>query len=98
MIDPVTEQLISSLAQPRRHDDSSRVYATTTPTEWQEPAGTVELSDAALAENTVTGRSGIRSELVARIRAEVAAGTYLTDEKLEIALDRMRRGLPEAAA
>jgi negative regulator of flagellin synthesis FlgM len=31
----------------------------------------------------------IRSDLVARIRAEIAAGTYETEEKLEIALERL---------
>lgn len=36
---------------------------------------------------------GIRAELVARIRSEIAAGTYDTPEKLEIALDRLLRRL-----
>jgi len=31
----------------------------------------------------------IRHELVARVRREIAAGTYDTPEKLEIALDRL---------
>jgi anti-sigma28 factor (negative regulator of flagellin synthesis) len=31
----------------------------------------------------------IRHDLVARIRAEIAAGTYETPEKLSIALERM---------
>lgn len=31
----------------------------------------------------------IRHELVARIRAEIAAGTYETDEKLQIAVGRL---------
>jgi len=32
---------------------------------------------------------GIRHDLVARIRSEIEAGTYETDEKLDIALGRM---------
>ena len=32
---------------------------------------------------------GIRQELVARVRAEIAAGTYETPEKLAIAVDRL---------
>ncbi|HIQ20562.1 MAG TPA: flagellar biosynthesis anti-sigma factor FlgM, partial [Planctomycetes bacterium] len=31
----------------------------------------------------------IRQERVARIRAEIAAGTYETEEKLEIAIGRL---------
>ena len=31
----------------------------------------------------------IRSDLVARIRAEIAAGTYETEEKLQVALERL---------
>jgi hypothetical protein len=33
--------------------------------------------------------SGIRLDLVNRVRAEIAAGTYDTPEKWEIALDRL---------
>jgi len=32
---------------------------------------------------------GIRQKLVSRVRAEIAAGTYDTPEKFEIALERM---------
>ncbi|HOA53174.1 MAG TPA: flagellar biosynthesis anti-sigma factor FlgM [Thermogutta sp.] len=31
----------------------------------------------------------IRADLVARIRAEIAAGTYETEEKLQVALERL---------
>lgn len=34
-------------------------------------------------------RDGIRYDLVARVRREIAAGTYDTPEKLELALERM---------
>ncbi|MDO4571496.1 MAG: hypothetical protein Q4D38_14015 [Planctomycetia bacterium] len=34
----------------------------------------------------------VRIDLVARIQKEIAAGTYDTDEKLEIALERMLNG------
>jgi anti-sigma28 factor (negative regulator of flagellin synthesis) len=37
----------------------------------------------------------IRTELVDRIRREIAAGTYDTPEKLEAALDRMLKRLAE---
>jgi hypothetical protein len=32
---------------------------------------------------------GVRAELVARVRREIAEGTYDTPEKFEIALDRL---------
>jgi hypothetical protein len=35
----------------------------------------------------------IRARLISRIRAEIAAGTYITAEKLDIALDRMIESL-----
>ena len=37
--------------------------------------------------------SGIRKELVHRIRGEIAAGTYDTPDKWEAALDRLLGGL-----
>ena len=33
--------------------------------------------------------NGIRTDLVNRVRAEIAAGTYETPEKMEIALEKM---------
>jgi hypothetical protein len=35
----------------------------------------------------------VRQELVERVRQEIAAGTYETPEKLEIALARLLQGL-----
>lgn len=40
-------------------------------------------------ENANLGTSDIRLDLVNRVRAEIAAGTYYSDEKFEIALERM---------
>ena len=39
--------------------------------------------------------SEIRAELVARIRREIAAGTYDTPEKWEAALGRLLKGLED---
>ncbi len=39
--------------------------------------------------------SEVRQDLVARVRAEIAAGTYDTEEKWEAALDRLGRRLLE---
>ncbi len=41
------------------------------------------------ASHCVEDTSDIRLDLVNRIRAEIAAGTYETEEKLDIALSRM---------
>ena len=37
---------------------------------------------------------GVRLDLVARVRKEIAAGTYDTPEKWEAALDRLFQSLP----
>jgi hypothetical protein len=37
--------------------------------------------------------SGIRADLVARVRAEIAAGTYDTPERWDKALDKLSRQL-----
>lgn len=47
----------------------------------------VELSAEAL------GAEGVRTELVARIRAEIAAGTYETDAKLDSAAESLAKEL-----
>lgn len=52
----------------------------------------LELSSTAL-ENMQASESGVRSDLVQKIRGEIAAGTYLTDEKLEAVVDRLHREL-----
>lgn len=52
----------------------------------------LELSSTAL-ENMQSSESGVRPHLVQRIRGEIAAGTYLTDEKLDAVVDRLHREL-----
>lgn len=54
-----------------------------------QPAGDkLDISPAAEAAIQATEGGEVRSDLVARIRNEIAAGTYETPEKLEAALDR----------
>lgn len=50
-------------------------------------ADAVRMSDS--IPSGESSSSGVRFELVNRIRAEIAAGTYDTGDKLDIALDRM---------
>jgi|YNPMSStandDraft_1061717.scaffolds.fasta_scaffold01250_7 negative regulator of flagellin synthesis FlgM len=47
------------------------------------------ISEAAEALERARQAPEIRADLVARVRAEIAAGTYETPEKLAIALDRL---------
>jgi len=50
----------------------------------------VQISSAARRLNALNGNEGaVRPELVERIRSEVAEGSYLTDEKLDKALDAL---------
>ncbi|MBU0637455.1 MAG: flagellar biosynthesis anti-sigma factor FlgM [Planctomycetes bacterium] len=63
---------------------------------WAFPDDTVELSGAP-ARTRPAESAQIRTDLVERIRAEIAAGTYLTDEKLESALACIRLRVTEAA-
>jgi anti-sigma28 factor (negative regulator of flagellin synthesis) len=62
----------------------------------QEPIGrtdAVELSAAAQEQLECDESAPIRAKLVEQVRAEIAAGTYLTDEKLEAAVKRMHAEL-----
>ncbi|MGL4555361.1 MAG: flagellar biosynthesis anti-sigma factor FlgM [Gemmataceae bacterium] len=47
------------------------------------------VSQRPAVKGTTRPEEDIRHDLVARIRAEIAAGTYETAEKLSVALDRM---------
>lgn len=58
-----------------------------TPREKPAAQDTVQLSHAA----TKAVDPPIREKLVERVRAEIADGTYETDEKLNVAIDRMLR-------
>jgi negative regulator of flagellin synthesis FlgM len=49
----------------------------------------LQLSDAARLVDQVGDVPEIRHERVAQIRAQIAAGAYETDEKLEIAVGRL---------
>ena len=49
----------------------------------------LEISDAGRLVDQVRALPEVRQERIEQIRAEIAAGTYETDEKLEIALGRL---------
>lgn len=58
-------------------------------------ADEVQLSEAAMTEYENLESAPIRRELVDRVRAEIADGKYLTDERLERTADRLHRVLLE---
>lgn len=59
------------------------------PTGSNMPVDRVEISPIARLINEVTSLPEIRAEKVAQVRAEIEAGTYITPEKLDIAVTRM---------
>lgn len=52
------------------------------------PTDQLDISPAAEAAASVAESGEIRQDLVARVRNEIAAGTYETAEKVDAALDR----------
>jgi len=49
----------------------------------------VELSSAAQLLSRMSELPDVREDLVARVRGEIAAGTYETDDKLNAAIDAL---------
>jgi negative regulator of flagellin synthesis FlgM len=68
---------------------SSRPTAPPTAATEARGADRVDISAAADAAASAGEVGGIRSDLVARVRSEIAAGTYETPAKLDAALDRL---------
>ncbi len=48
----------------------------------------LDISPAALAASEASG-SGVRTDLVAQLREQIASGSYETPDKLEAAVDRL---------
>lgn len=55
------------------------------------PTDRVELSDRGLLLAQLAQTSGVRADVVARVRAEIAAGAYETPERLEKTVDGLLR-------
>jgi negative regulator of flagellin synthesis FlgM len=56
----------------------------------------VDLSDAARLSRRLENLPPDRAELIARIRTEIAEGTYETPEKIALAVDAIRNSLDES--
>jgi negative regulator of flagellin synthesis FlgM len=75
-------------AQPIGPPHSSRASQPGQPDRPGQIQDELEISDAARLVDQVRELPEVRQDRVDRIRAEIAQGTYETDEKLEIALGR----------
>ena len=53
------------------------------------PVDRVEISETAQALSSANPQAGIRAGKVAEIRQAIADGTYLTEEKIAVAADRL---------
>lgn len=66
-----------------------RNTSTAAPTKCDAASDQVTISPAAEAAIQAAEAGDVRQDLVNRIRSEIAAGTYETPDKLDVALDRM---------
>ena len=62
------------------------------PTTQIDPAAELDISQEADLVSRAREMPDVRAARIAEIRRSIQAGTYETDEKLEIALDRMMDG------
>jgi len=76
-------------AQPIGPPHTSRASKPVQPTSPGPIQDELEISDAARLVDQVHEMAQIRQDRVDQIRAQIAAGTYETDEKLQIALGRL---------
>ena len=63
--------------------------ATSVPAQASAVHDTVEISTIARLAAQVNELPAVRAEVVNRVRAEIAAGTYETPEKIDITIDRL---------
>lgn len=76
-------------AQPLTGPHRTAGVSGTESTSRSQPTDELTLSPEAEAISQSRDSSGIRMDRVSQLRAEIAAGTYETDEKLDAALSRM---------
>lgn len=75
-----------------------QIEAAETSESYAEPVDQVEISAVGQMLSSLDGELGIRGEKVAHIRQQIADGTYLTDEKLAIAANRLMEALLSSQA
>lgn len=96
MIDGVTDPIHAATQATTRGETRSGQNACS-PDERFGPTDAVELSATAREQLERDESAPIRTGLVERVRAEIAAGTYLTDARLDAAVNRMRAEMFNAA-
>ena len=74
---------------PAAVDPTARTIPVARPAELTGGPDVVEISMAAKLAAKVHDVPAVRTNLVTRVKAEVAAGVYETPERLEIAVDRL---------
>ena len=67
--------------------------ANTAPAQASQITDTVEISTVARLAAKIQELPDIRTELVQRVKAELASGTYETQDKLDVAIDRLMEDL-----
>ena len=63
------------------------------PTRTERPSDRVDISDRARLLSKLTALPDVRSELVDRIRQEIAKGTYDTEDRLDQAIENLAEDL-----
>jgi anti-sigma28 factor (negative regulator of flagellin synthesis) len=97
MIEGVTNS-VHAATQATQRDEKSSGQPTRSPEErFDHRADAVELSPAARNQIERDNAGPVRAKLIERVRAEIASGTYLNDDKLSAAVDRMYAALISAA-
>lgn len=81
--------------QPQSIESNAAVTNDKASTAWVPAKDVVEISTVAKLAAKVQDIPDIRTDLVARVKQEIAAGTYETEERLEIAIDRLSEDLFE---
>jgi negative regulator of flagellin synthesis FlgM len=76
-------------AQPVNPPHAARVSPPETATSGEPIQDELQISDAARLVDQVREMPDIRQDRVNEIRSQIAAGTYETDAKLEVALGRL---------
>lgn len=61
------------------------------------PPDRVEISEVAQMLSTLEPDTAIRAEKVAEVREAIAKGTYLTDDKIAVTVDRLLEALRASA-
>jgi len=82
---------VNSVQQAKTNDGNAQISQKQDVQPKQDVVDISTAQTAASSDVTFSGMKvdGIRTDLVNRIRAEIAAGTYETPEKMEVALQKM---------